>query len=53
MEKRALIADRSWRALGQLKYAQIMSSQEAMQLLSDVRLGYDLGLLKGVDRKLL
>ncbi|MGB4182382.1 MAG: protein arginine kinase [Dethiobacteria bacterium] len=52
-EKRALIADRSWRALGQLKYAQIMSSQEAMQLLSDVRLGYDLGLLKGVDRKLL
>ena len=52
-ENRARIADRTWRSLGQLKYAQLMSSQEAMQLLSDVRLGYDLGLLKGVDRKLL
>ncbi|HHW75151.1 MAG TPA: protein arginine kinase [Firmicutes bacterium] len=52
-ENRARIADRSWRALGLLRYAQIMSSQEAMQLLSDVRLGYDLGLVKGVDRKLL
>lgn len=52
-ENRARLSDRSWRALGQLQYAQIMSSQEAMQLLSDVRLGFDLGLLKGVDRKLL
>ena len=52
-ENRAQVADRAWRALGLLKYAQLMSSQEAMQLLSDVRLGYDLGLLKGVDRKLL
>ncbi len=52
-ENRAGIADRTWRSLGQLKFAQLMSSQEAMQLLSDVRLGYDLGLLKGVNRKLL
>lgn len=52
-ENRVRMADRSWRALGLLRYARIMSSQEAMQLLSDVRLGYDLGLLKGVDRKLL
>jgi len=52
-DSRMRIADRSWRALGLLNYAQIMSSQEAMQLLSDVRLGYDLGLLNGVDRKLL
>ncbi len=52
-ENRARLADRSWRALGLLKYAQIMSSQEAMQLLSDVRLGFDLGMLKGVDRRLL
>jgi protein arginine kinase len=52
-ENRARIADRTWRSLGQLKYAQLMSSQEAMQLLSDVRLGFDLGLLKGVNRKLL
>ena len=52
-KNRAQIGDRSWRSLGQLKFAQLMSSQEAMQLLSDVRLGYDLGLLKGVNRKLL
>jgi protein arginine kinase len=52
-DSRARLADRGWRALGLLKFAQIMSSQEAMQLLSDVRLGYDLGLIKGVDRKLL
>jgi protein arginine kinase len=52
-DSRARLADRSWRAFGLLKNAQIMSSQEAMQLLSDVRLGFDLGLIKGVDRKLL
>ncbi|MEW5784443.1 MAG: protein arginine kinase [Bacillota bacterium] len=52
-DNRPRIADRSWRALGLLKFAQMMSSQEAMQLLSDVRLGFDLGLVKGVDRKLL
>ena len=50
-DSRARLADRAWRALGLLKFAQIMSSQEAMQLLSDVRLGYDLGLVNGVDRK--
>ncbi len=52
-ENRSQIADRTWRSLGQLKFAQLMSSQESMQLLSDIRLGYDLGLLKGVDRRLL
>jgi len=50
---RIRVTDRSWRALGLLHYARIMSSQEAMQLLSDVRLGYDLGVITGVDRKLL
>ncbi len=52
-KKRANLADRAWRALGLLKHAQIMSSQEAIQLISDVRLGYDLGLIKDIDRKLL
>lgn len=52
-KKRAALADKAWRALGQLKYAQLMSSQEAIQLISDLRLGYDLGLLKAVDHKLL
>ncbi len=52
-KKRDDLADNAWRALGLLKHARIMSSQEAMQLLSDLRLGYDLGLIKAVDHKLL
>lgn len=52
-KKRANLADRAWRALGLLKYAQVMSSQEAIQLISDLRLGYDLGLIKAVDHRLL
>jgi len=52
-KKRDDLADKAWRALGLLKHARIMSSQEAMQLISDLRLGYDLGLVKEVDHKLL
>ncbi len=52
-KKRANLADRAWRALGLLKYSQVMSSAEAIQLISDLRLGYDLGLIKAVDHKLL
>lgn len=52
-KKRASLADKAWRALGLLRYAQVMSSQEAIQLISDLRLGYDLGLIKTVDHKLL
>jgi len=52
-KKRAELADKAWRALGLLKYAQVLSSQEAIELLSDLRLGYDLGLIKAVDHKLL
>lgn len=50
---RARLSDSAWRAMGLLQYAQIMSSQEAMQLISDLRLGFDLGLIKSVDHKLL
>jgi protein arginine kinase len=52
-KQRANLADKAWRALGLLKYAQVISSQEAIQLLSDLRLGYDLGLVKSLDHKLL
>ena len=52
-KKRAELADRAWRSLGLLKFAQVMSSQEAIQLISDLRLGFDLGLIKTVDHKLL
>ncbi len=52
-KKRAQMADRAWRALGLLRYAQVMSSKEAMQLISDLRIGHDLGLVKSVDHRLL
>ncbi len=52
-KKRAQMADRAWRALGLLRYAQVMSSKEAIQLISDLRLGHDLGLVKSVDHRLL
>jgi len=52
-KNRAGLADKAWRALGLLKNAQLMSSREAVQLISDLRLGYDLGLIKAVDHKLL
>lgn len=52
-DSRERIADRAMRSYGLLNYARIISSQEAMQLLSDFRLGCDLGLVKGFERKLL
>ncbi|HEX5565218.1 MAG TPA: ATP--guanido phosphotransferase, partial [Sporosarcina sp.] len=37
------------RSLGTLMYARLLPSEEAARLLSDVRLGIDLGLIKDVD----
>jgi protein arginine kinase len=48
---REKLADRAGRALGTLKYARLISSREAMQLLSDLRLGAGLGLIKGISAK--
>lgn len=45
------LADRVYRAYGILRYARIISSQEAMKLLSDVRLGVDLQIIQEVDPK--
>lgn len=39
------LSDRVGRALGILKHASILSSRESLNLLSDVRLGQDLGIL--------
>ena len=44
-ENRDQLADRAGRALGILMNARIMSSEEAMHLLSDLRLGTDLRLI--------
>jgi protein arginine kinase len=42
------VEDRIWRAYGTLKNAHIINSQETIDLLSSVRLGIDLGIIKNV-----
>lgn len=43
---RPVVEDKVCRAFGLLTNARLLSSQEAVRLLSDVRLGHDLGILK-------
>jgi protein arginine kinase len=44
-----VIEDKVWRAYGLLRYARALSFEEAMNLLSGVRLGVGLGLIPGVS----
>lgn len=41
--------DKVFRALGTLRFSRILSSEEAMKLLSDVRLGVDMGIIKNIS----
>lgn len=43
------LADALWRALGTLRYARTLSSSECESLLSQVRLGINMDIIKGVD----
>lgn len=47
---RSILEDRINRSLGILRSAHIISSQETIELLSMVRLGCDLGIVKDIDR---
>lgn len=47
-EAKDALSDRVWRAYGVLKFARSMSGQEALTLLSEVRLGIDMELIKTV-----
>ena len=49
---RIQLEDRIWRAFGLLRHAKTVSSSEALDLLSAVRLGVDLGVMNGLDRKI-
>lgn len=51
VQNRSLLEDKIFRAFGVLKSAHIISSQETIELLSMVRLGIDLQVVKDVDRK--
>lgn len=47
------LTDRVMRAYGILMYAHRMSTEESVRLLSDVRLGIDLGIIKNVNPSIL
>ncbi len=51
LQNRAMLEDKIFRSLGILKNAHIISSQETVELLSMVRIGVDMGMVKDVDRK--
>ncbi len=50
-QARAKIEDRICRAYGVLSQARIISSEEAIRLWSDVKMGIDLGVLNGADSR--
>jgi len=52
-KNRPLLEDRVNRSLAILKSARIISSQETIELLSMVRLGCDLGMVKDINRAIL
>lgn len=51
-KQRQKIEDKIWRSYGTLMNAHIITSQETVELLSMVRLGQDLGIIKGLERGL-
>ncbi|MFH1189997.1 MAG: protein arginine kinase [Candidatus Omnitrophota bacterium] len=53
LKNREALTDRVSRAYGTLKSAHIISSNETITLLSAIRLGVDLGVVKNLDRKMI
>lgn len=47
-DSRILLEDRLWRSYGLLSNCRLLNSDEALRLLSDLKLGVDLGLLTGI-----
>jgi protein arginine kinase len=45
--------DRIYRSLGILSSSRIMTTEESLKRLSDVRLGVDMGIIKDIDKKVL
>ncbi len=52
LKNREALTDRVSRAYGTLKSAHIISSNETITLLSAIRLGVDLGVVKNLDRRM-
>lgn len=49
LHRETMLEDRIWRAIGMLRFARQMSSEETMYMLSAVRLGVNLGCISNVD----
>lgn len=47
-KRRLLLEDLAYRALGALRYARLLSAEEALQHLSALRLGVETGVIRGV-----
>ena len=47
--KRLVLEDKIWRALGVLRFARTITSEETLELLSLVRLGVNLGAIEGIS----
>lgn len=52
-ERRGVVEDRVYRAYGILSHARILTLEETMRMLSDLRLGVELKIISGVQDKLL
>lgn len=50
-EHRVYLEDRIARVVGILKFARVLTSDETLRMLSDVRLGVDLGIVRGIETK--
>ena len=48
-ERREQVEDKVGRSFGILKHARIITAEESMRRLSDLRLGLDLGLIVGIE----
>jgi protein arginine kinase len=51
LQNRPMLEDKIYRAYGILKHSHIMTSQETAELLSMVRMGIDLEIIRDVDRR--
>ncbi len=52
-DRREVIEDRIYRAYGALRYARVLTSEEAMRLFSDLRLGLELKMISAVPARVL
>ncbi|MDR4505640.1 MAG: protein arginine kinase [Candidatus Scalindua sp.] len=53
LESKEQLEDRIWRSYGMLKAARMITSEEILQLLSQVRMGVNLGLIDDIEMKTL